>query len=86
MTPTSLATFEAIVDAAGVAGRLESLLPLGVRPRQLHVRTLLLGILLAQADGRPAHLSRAHAALIGLGDDERARLGVVAKWKGVPTF
>ena len=62
-TPSTLATFEAIVDDSGVAVRLEALLPLGVRPRQLSVRTLLVGILLALADGRPAHLTRVHAAL-----------------------
>jgi hypothetical protein len=81
-TLTSLATFEAVVDNSGAAVRLEALLPLGVRPRQLHVRTLLLGILLALADGRPAHLSRVHGALVALGDDERRRLGVVVEWKG----
>jgi hypothetical protein len=53
-----------------------------VRPRQLSVRTLILGILLALADGRPAHLTRVHAALVALGDDERRRLGVVVEWKG----
>ncbi|MGP8205878.1 MAG: hypothetical protein ACLQVK_07420, partial [Acidimicrobiales bacterium] len=81
-TPTSLATFEAIVDESGVAVSLEALLPLGVRPRQLSVRTLILGILLALSDGRPAHLTRVHAALLALDDDERRRLGVVIEWKG----
>jgi hypothetical protein len=76
-----LAAFEAIVDDSGVAGRLEALMAVGVRPRQLSVRTLLLGILLALADGRPAHLTRVHAALLALDEDERRRLGVVAAWK-----
>ena len=62
--------------------RLEALLPLGVRPRQLSVRTLLVGLLLALADGRPAHLTRAHAALVALDDEDRRRLGVVVEWKG----
>ena len=84
MTPTSLATFEAVVDNAGVAPRLEVLLPVGVRPRQLSVRTLLVGIMLALSDGRPAHLSRVHAALGALGEDEQKRLGVVVPWKGGP--
>jgi hypothetical protein len=53
-----------------------------VRPRQLSVRTLILGILLALADGRPAHLTRVHAALLALDDIERRRLGVVVEWKG----
>jgi hypothetical protein len=82
--PTSLRTFETIIDDSGVAVRLEALLAVGVRPRQLGVRTLLVGILLAQADGRPAHLSRAHAALVALENDERRRLGVLVEWKSGP--
>ena len=82
--PTSLAAFETIVDDSGVAVRLEALLPIGVRPRQLHVRTLLLGTLLALADGRPAHLTRVHAALLALGEVDRRRLGVVVEWKCGP--
>ena len=60
MSEGILATYEKIVDASGVAPRLEALLPIGVRPRQLSVRTLLVGILLALSDGRAAHLSRVH--------------------------
>ncbi len=37
---------EDIVDRAGIAPRIELLLPIGVRARQLLVRTLLLGMLL----------------------------------------
>ena len=37
----SLAVFEAVIDASGVAPRIEALLPAGVRRRQLTVRTLL---------------------------------------------
>ena len=47
-----------VLDAAGVAPSIEALLPAGVRPRQLGVRTLLLGVLLTQAEHRPAHLMR----------------------------
>jgi hypothetical protein len=43
---STLTAFETILDDSGVAARLEALLALGVRPRQLSVRTLLLGILL----------------------------------------
>ena len=57
---TRLAAFEEIIDASGVAPRIEALLPAGVRPRQLAVRTLLLGMLLVLADHRPAHLTRVH--------------------------
>jgi len=84
MARAQLERLEAIVDASAVAERIEALLPLGVRPRQLRVRTLLVGMLVAAADGRPAHLSRVHAALLALPDAEQRRLGVVAEWKGGP--
>ena len=80
----ALAAIEAVVDDAGVAPRLEVLLPVGVRPRQLSVRTLLIGIMLALSDGRAAHLTRVHAALGALGEDEQRRLGVVVVWKCGP--
>jgi hypothetical protein len=80
----TLFAIEAVVDEAGVAPRLEVLLPVGVRPRQLSVRTLLVGIMLALSDGRPAHLSRVHAALRALGEEEQRRLGVVVAWKCGP--
>ena len=48
-----LAVFEEVIDTSGVAARIEVLLPSGVRPRQLRVRTLLAGMCLAQADHRP---------------------------------
>ena len=54
------------------------LLPIGVRGRQLLVRTLLLGILLVLADHRPAHLTRVHHALTALPEADQARLGVIA--------
>jgi hypothetical protein len=82
MTP--LAAFEAVIDACGVAARTEAMLPAGVRGRQLSVRTLLAGMCLAQADHRPAHLTRVHQALTTLGDDDQRRLGVIADWKGGP--
>jgi hypothetical protein len=80
----SLAAFEAVIDASGVAARIEAMLPVGVRARQLRVRTLLAGMCLAQADHRPAHLTRVHQALTGLGDDDKRRLGVLADWKRGP--
>ena len=55
---------------------------MGVRPRQLSVRTLLTGILLCLSDCRPAHLTRVHEALLGLDDQQRHRLGVEVDWKG----
>ena len=57
-----LPALEEIVDRSGIAPRIEALLPIGVRRRQLSVRTLLAGMCLAQADHRPAHLSRVHQA------------------------
>ena len=81
MSEATLATYERIVDASGVAPPLEALLPIGVRPRQLSVRTLLVGILATLAEGRPAHLSRVHAGLVALEEAERRRLGVVVEWR-----
>ncbi len=82
MTP--LAAFEEIIDASGVAPRIEAMLPIGVRPRQLKVRTLLAGMCLAQADHRPAHLTRVHQALTSLPGDDQRRLGVIAGWNHGP--
>jgi hypothetical protein len=79
-----LAAFEEIIDASGVAPRIEAMLPIGVRPRQLTVRTLLAGMCLAQADHRPAHLTRVHQALVSLPEDDQRRLGVIADWKYGP--
>jgi len=79
-----LAVFEAVIDGSGVAPRIEVMLPAGVRPRQLKVRTLLAGMCLAQADHRPAHLSRVHQALVSLPEADQWRLGVIADWKNGP--
>jgi hypothetical protein len=80
----SLERLEAVVDSAGIAGRLEEMLAVGVRPRQLRVRTLLVGMLLVAADHRPAHLRRVHQALIALPEPEQRRLGVLADWRDGP--
>ncbi|HMH38743.1 MAG TPA: hypothetical protein VK584_17580, partial [Streptosporangiaceae bacterium] len=79
-----LAAWEEIIDASGAAPRVEAMLPAGVRARQLSVRTLLAGMCLTQADGRPAHLTRVHRALTVLPEDEQRRLGVTADWKNGP--
>jgi hypothetical protein len=79
-----LAALEQIIDASGVAPQVEAMLPTGVRARQLLVRTLLLGMLLVLADHRPAHLTRVHQALTALGEDDKRRLGVIARWKHGP--
>jgi hypothetical protein len=82
MTP--LAAVEEIIDASGVAPRIEAMLPAGVRHRQLRVRTLLAGMMLTQADYRPAHLTRVRDVLIALPEPEQVRLGVTEDWKGGP--
>jgi len=83
-TQIPLPALEDIIDRAGVAPRIEALLPIGVRPRQLKVRTLLAGMMLTQADHRPAHLTRVHDALTSLPGDDQARLVVIADWKHGP--
>jgi hypothetical protein len=80
----ALGRLEAVVDTSAVATVIEARLPVGVRPRQLSVRTLLVGMLLALADGRPAHLTRVHAALVSLEDADRRRLGVCVDWRCGP--
>ena len=80
----ALAALEEDIDASGVATRIEAMLPVGVRPRQLSARTLLAGMCLAHADHRPAHLTRVHQALTALGEEDKARLGVIAAWKNGP--
>jgi hypothetical protein len=66
---------------ASVIDRIEQLLPIGVRPRQLRVRTLLLGMLICLADCRPAHLTRVHQALCSLAGHDKWRLGVLVSSK-----
>ena len=79
-----LAVLENIIDTSGVPPRIEALLPIGVRHRQLKVRTLFLGMMLTLADDRPAHLTRVHQALTTMPADDQARLGVTTSWKTGP--
>ena len=83
-TPPALARIEELIDAASIAPRIEAMLPLGVRRRQLRVRTLLAGMLLTQADQRPAHLTRLRDALTALPGPEQARPGVTEDRKTGP--
>jgi hypothetical protein len=78
----ALARLEAVLVRSGVPECIEALLPGGGRPRQLRIHTLLLGMLLGQADGRPAQLTRILDALVGLNEADRARLGVDVTWRG----
>ena len=80
----ALAALEEIIGRSGVAPRIEAMLPIGVRPRQLSIRALLAGMCLTQADGRPAHLTRVHQALTALPGDDQRRPGIVTDWKGGP--
>jgi hypothetical protein len=79
-----LPALEQIAGRSGIAPRMELLLPAGVRARQLLARTLLLGMLLALADHRPAHLTRVHQALVRLPEADQRRLGVLAQWRTGP--
>ncbi len=79
-----LRVLEEVIDRSRIAARVEILLPIGVRGRQLLVRTLLLGILLVLADHRPAHLTRVRHALTALPEDDQRRLGVITDWKQGP--
>jgi hypothetical protein len=79
-----LAVLESIIDGSGIALRIEVLLPVGVRHRQLRVRTLILGMLLTLADRRAAFLTEVHAALTALPGADHARLGVTEDWNSGP--
>ena len=45
----TLAALEEIIDASGIAPQIEAVLPIGVRSRQLRVRTLLAGMCLTES-------------------------------------
>jgi len=79
-----LTVIENIVSGSGIAGAIEALLPAAVRGRQLKAGTLLAGMMLTLADGRPAHLTRVLQALTGLPEADQERLGVTAAWKNGP--
>src|ERR1017187_4988955 len=83
-SPPLLTQLEDIIEASGIAPRVEALLPAGVRPRQLRVATLILGMMLTLADRRPAHLTEVHAALTARPAADRWRLGVTEDWQAGP--
>ncbi len=64
-----------------MAAQIERLLPVGVRPRQLTTRTLLIGMTLAMLTGRAALLRAIHTTLLELPTAEKQRLGVLARWR-----
>ncbi len=84
VTTGGLERLEQIIDTSGVALQIELLLPAGVRPRQLSVRTLLAGMLLVATHGRPAHLVRVHQALLALDASDQQRLGITTQWATGP--
>ena len=81
---TPLTVIEDIIDASGAAPQIQALLPASVRGRQLTARTLLIGMQITLADGRPAQLTRVHATLTALPEADQLRLGVLAQWKTGP--
>ena len=76
-----LAQIEDIIDRSGLALQTEVLLPIGVRHRQLKVRTLLAGMMLTLAGRRPAFLTEVHEALTAQPEADQVRLGVIEDWK-----
>ncbi len=80
----TLAELEEIIGASRHRAADRGNAPCRARPRQLRVRTLLAGMCLAQAGGRPARLTRVHQALTSLPEPEQRRLGVLAGWKSGP--
>lgn len=81
---SELGRVEAIIDASGIAAQIELLLPTGVRPRQLKVRTMLVGMVLTMLNGRGALLKNIHRTLLGLPETDRHRLGVITQWPEGP--
>jgi hypothetical protein len=76
---TELEQIEEIIAVSGVAD-IELLLPTGVRPRQLKLTTLLIGMTLAARAGREAFLTDVHTTLTALPEGVQRRLGVIARW------
>ncbi|MDQ2763101.1 MAG: hypothetical protein M3Y22_06310 [Pseudomonadota bacterium] len=75
-----------ILDASGVPEMLDGYLPAGGRPRQLSSHAVLLGVMVALDQGRPAHLEAAHRALSGLPFDEQLASGVAVTGNGECDF
>ena len=71
---------EEIIDASGIASEIERLLPTGIRPRQLKIRTLLIAMTLTLRAGRQAFLTDVHTTLRALPEGVQRRLGVIAHW------
>ena len=83
-SPATLTRLEDIIDASGIAPRIEATPPHRGAPPPAQARTLLLGMMLTLADRRPAHLTEVHAALTALPPGDQARLGVTEGLKNGP--
>jgi hypothetical protein len=79
-----LSHVEEIIDTSGITKWIEARLPVGVRPRQLKVRTLLIGMTSTMLQGRDALLINVHKTLLGLPREVQLRLGVIAQWRDGP--
>jgi hypothetical protein len=77
-----LAVAENLIDTSGVVPILDSLMPTGVKRRQLSVRTVLLGFLLTARKKQPLYLTNVIENLRELPVDVQRRLGVVAVIQG----
>ena len=73
-----LALAEQIIDTSGVVPLLDRLMPAGAKPRQLTVRTLLVGYLLTARKKQPLFLTNVAENLRELPIDAQRRLGVLA--------
>ncbi len=80
----TLAVIEAVIAGSGAGDAIGALLPEAARSRQLTAGTLLADMMLALADGRPAHLTRVLEALTGLPEDDQKRPGVIGDWTNGP--
>ena len=69
------AAYEAILADSGVAAIFDEAMPSGGRPRKLSSHSVILGVLAALDDGRPAQLSAAHRALSEMSFKDQVALG-----------
>ena len=70
------------MDASGVPEMLDEAMPRGGRPRQLGARTVLLGVMVALNEGRPAQLEAAWRALSNLAVPDQLSLGFATSKDG----
>lgn len=71
-----------MLDRSGVAELLDGWMPKGGRHGQLGAKSVLVGMLMALVQGRPAHLSAGHEALFALDVADQVRLGALGTADG----